>query len=410
MMTQTTTIHERTTSLPKQGNTAIDTPVVPGVKVLGIESKNGRKYPIEVMRKALEKYEGAIVNIDHPAGSEPRSYEDRFGRLTNARMEADGIYADLAYNPKHPLAEGFQWWVQNDPKAIGLSHNAQAKTKMNQEGVEEIEEIVKVDSVDLVAEPATTAGLMECVMRARESRQAIEADTRWDSSLGRVYINLGFGAGSQLISEKVFPDSKQALNWVNNEFKKAVQKKNAIQKKNEKNANPSSADEKWMDNKIEGVVLDYDSKTKKTGPMDEKITEGEFKKGNRMNVKESLNAIEKVISDFQKNIGKAFYDSCKAVPRTGVPKEWHSSLDHGLTASSHPWFGVINEAEKIAKKMYKDYVDRVEDHRAEAKKRGMSESKPTKKLNVTEAKKRKAYKRMLVSEAIKEILTIRKGV
>ena len=38
------------------------------------------------------------------------------------------------------------------------------------------------------------------------------------------------------------------------------------------------------------------------------------------------------------------------------------------------------------------------------------ESKPTKKLNVTEAKKRKAFKRMLVSEAIKEILTIRKGV
>ena len=317
MMSNMTTIYERTASLPKQGDASADSPVVSGVKVLGIESKNGRKYPIEVMRKALKQYEGAIVNIDHPAGSEPRSYEDRFGRLTNARMETDGIYADLAYNPKHPLAEGFQWWVKNDPKAIGLSHNAQAKTKMNQEGVEEIEEIVKVDSVDLVAEPATTAGLMECVMRAKETKQ------------------------------------------------------------------PS---------------IKFRSEAR------------EFKKGNRMNVKESLNAIEKVISDFQKNIGKAFYDSCKAVPRTGVPKEWHGSLDHGLTASSSPWYGVINEAEKIAKKMYKDYVDRVEDHRAEAKKRGMAESKPTKKLNVTEAKKRKAYKRMLVSEAIKEILTIRKGV
>ena len=142
MMSQTKTIHERAFALPK-GEATTDNPVVPGVKVLGIESKNGRRYPLEVMKNALEKYEGAIVNIDHPAGSEPRSYEDRFGRLTNARMESDGIYADLAYNPKHPLAEGFQWWVKNDPKAIGLSHNAQAKTKMNeQDGVEEIEEIV----------------------------------------------------------------------------------------------------------------------------------------------------------------------------------------------------------------------------------------------------------------------------
>lgn len=169
VMSQIVSIHEERNPLPTGAG---DAPMIKGVKVLGVESKNGRKYPVEVMRKALEKYDGAMVNIDHPKGDEPRSYEDRFGRLVNPRLEADGIYADLSYNPKHPLAEGFAWWAANDPSAVGLSHNAQARTKLNREGVEEIEEIVEVTSVDLVAEPATTAGLMECVMKAKAVKES----------------------------------------------------------------------------------------------------------------------------------------------------------------------------------------------------------------------------------------------
>lgn len=169
VMSQIVSIHEERNPLPTGAG---DAPIIKGVKVLGVESKNGRKYPVEVMQKALEKYDGAMVNIDHPKGDEPRSYEDRFGRLVNPRLEADGIYADLSYNPKHPLAEGFAWWAANDPSAVGLSHNAQARTKLNREGVEEIEEIVEVTSVDLVAEPATTAGLMECVIKAKSIVEA----------------------------------------------------------------------------------------------------------------------------------------------------------------------------------------------------------------------------------------------
>lgn len=330
MMTQTTTIHERTTSLPKQGDVSADSPVVSRVKVLGIESKNGRKYPIEVMRKALEKYEGAIVNIDHPAGSEPRSYEDRFGRLTNARMEADGIYADLAYNPKHPLAEGFQWWVKNDPKAIGLSHNAQAKTKMNQEGVEEIEEIVKVDSVDLVAEPATTAGLMECVMKAKR------------------------------ISERC---------WDGYE--------------------PTPGKEPYSKGSCK------------------KETKKEFNKGNRMNVKEG----EAEELGFEKSWMKQIDDSDDLLYKV------LDTLKFALRSHTYRKYVSNNFYTDL-----KNCISKVDSAHRELDLfigKGLNgtysvepkeESKPTKKLNVIEAKKRKAFKRMLVSEAIKEILTIRKGV
>ena len=158
------TLTEDRHSLPAGSSPTRERPVVKGVKVLGKTSRNGRNYPDSVMRKALEKYDGVMVNIDHPKGEGPIKYEARFGRLRNPRMGKDGIYADLHYNPKHPLAEGFAWFAAEDPGAVGLSHNAQARTKMR-EGVEEVEEIVKVDSVDLVAEPASTAGLLESFSR-----------------------------------------------------------------------------------------------------------------------------------------------------------------------------------------------------------------------------------------------------
>ena len=294
MMSNLTTIHERTASLPKQGGASANSPVVSGVKVLGIESKNGRKYPIEVMRKALEKYEGAIVNIDHPAGSEPRSYEDRFGRLTNARIEADGIYADLAYNPKHPLAEGFQWWVKNDPKAIGLSHNAQAKTKMNTEGVEEIEEIVKVDSVDLVAEPATTAGLMECVMKAKKIEEAMKNKENVEEAKEPRKMSL-----SELRSAKNKLDAKSsqlgdkiiAKGWGNFTWSELISKHGndpdvSTQKKlyDELKEIRYQIDRREKGYKPEKEGVSFSSPDSKGGSKKE-TTKG-FKKWNRMNVKE----------------------------------------------------------------------------------------------------------------------------
>jgi hypothetical protein len=56
--------------------------VIRGVKLLGFSSRNGRTYPPEVVRSGVGLYEGAKVNVNHPAGSDPgtpRIYEDRLG-------------------------------------------------------------------------------------------------------------------------------------------------------------------------------------------------------------------------------------------------------------------------------------------------------------------------------------------
>lgn len=136
-------------------------PTIPNCKILGFRSRNNRVYTREAVQAAAAKYEGCKVNLDHNTGSEPRKFSERFGRLVNVRFTPEGLFGDLQYNPAHPLAEAFRWWVAHDPNAIGLSHNATAEVQTTAHGTELVTEIRDVDSVDLVADPATTKGLLE---------------------------------------------------------------------------------------------------------------------------------------------------------------------------------------------------------------------------------------------------------
>ena len=145
--------------------------VIKGVKVLGVESKNGRKYPLSVMEKNLHKYEGAIVALDHVRHDKQRSVTDIFGRIRNPRMTDTGIVADLEYNNQHQFSKAFEYFVKNDPGAVGLSHEAIAKTKMDYKtGDEIVEDIVEVEAVSLVANPATNPkGLFESYNKIMEN-------------------------------------------------------------------------------------------------------------------------------------------------------------------------------------------------------------------------------------------------
>ncbi|MCL6503964.1 MAG: hypothetical protein K6T86_14870 [Pirellulales bacterium] len=136
--------------------------VLRGVKILGLHSRNGRRYLPEALAAAAPLYEGARVNVDHPQGPAPqaRCYRDRLGILRQVRAEADGLYGDLHYNPKHALAEQLLWDAEHAPQNVGLSHHVQARAAYRG-GELVVEAILEVYSVDLVAEPAATRGLFE---------------------------------------------------------------------------------------------------------------------------------------------------------------------------------------------------------------------------------------------------------
>lgn len=143
--------------------------VIHGVKILGLESRNGRRYPAETLARAVALYEGAKVNVNHAGGpAGPRDYRDRIGAIRNVRLRpAEGLFADFHFNPKHALAEQLIWDADNAAENVGFSHNVRAKTARRGDCVE-VEEITRVESVDLVADPATTQGLFESAALAAE--------------------------------------------------------------------------------------------------------------------------------------------------------------------------------------------------------------------------------------------------
>ncbi len=141
--------------------------VIRGVKILGLNSRNGRQYLPEALSRAAALYEGAKVNVNHPKGapSAPRDYQDRIGVIRGVEARTgEGLFGDLYFNPKHILAEQLIWDAEHAPENVGFSHNVQARTA-RRDDIVVVEEITRVQSVDLVADPATTRGLYEATQQ-----------------------------------------------------------------------------------------------------------------------------------------------------------------------------------------------------------------------------------------------------
>ena len=137
--------------------------VIRGVKVLGLESRNGRTYLPEALTQAAPLYEDAKVNVNHPKGNPggPRDYQDRIGTIRHVSLQGgEGLFGDFYFNPKHALAEQLMWDAEHAPENVGFSHNVEARVGRRGEQVV-VEAITRVQSVDLVADPATTRGLFE---------------------------------------------------------------------------------------------------------------------------------------------------------------------------------------------------------------------------------------------------------
>ncbi len=151
-----------------------DKSVIRGIKILGLESKNGRSYSPAGIKAAMSLYEGVRVNVNHPAKGEtnkPRSYADRMGSIKNVSfVEGQGLFGDYHLNPKHKLADQLLWDAENAPENVGFSHNAEGRCA-KRDGKTVVESIISVTSVDLVADPATTRGLYESETTEIEEEQ-----------------------------------------------------------------------------------------------------------------------------------------------------------------------------------------------------------------------------------------------
>lgn len=157
-MSQIKRLTERIAS-PFQGAKANrDTGTIEGVLICGHESANNRDYPAEVFRRDHAVYEGRPVNCDHGRDA---TVDRRFGWFSNVRVGEDGKpRGTLNALKSHPMYERVMEAAERNPALFGFSHVAMCETR-TERGREIVEAIKAVESIDLVAEPATTKGLFE---------------------------------------------------------------------------------------------------------------------------------------------------------------------------------------------------------------------------------------------------------
>jgi hypothetical protein len=147
--------------------------VIYGVKLLGENSRNGRRYKAEAMRKAVGLYEETKMHLNHPGRKEmgeDRRFETWGGVFKNARyVEGKGIFADAHLRKSGEYFEGILEAAEKFPNAVGFSHVADGESKIDGD-TEIIESIREVFSVDLVCDPATTNGFFESTMKTKKKQ------------------------------------------------------------------------------------------------------------------------------------------------------------------------------------------------------------------------------------------------
>lgn len=136
-----------------------------GVRIIAYgESKNRRRYPEAVMRKAVPLYEGAKAFDHHRTQEELQTstIAGLVGTYRNVKATSEGIEADLLLLPSathtaEALDASLKAVEDGLPPLVGLSHDVYGRYKTTTAGgkrIDEAMEIVSVNSADVVADPA----------------------------------------------------------------------------------------------------------------------------------------------------------------------------------------------------------------------------------------------------------------
>lgn len=163
------------------------------VKLLGYESKNGRRY----LQPEASLYEGVKINLDHPEYFSNKSVRDTIGYAESVEVDETGVWGDVVLNPHHEATAQIVWVAENAPRTMGMSHVAytdEVDTHEDEDGDEiPILKVLEVVSVDLVGSPATTNGIFEQKedTQMKERIEALEAEVKaLEASLATAQENL----------------------------------------------------------------------------------------------------------------------------------------------------------------------------------------------------------------------------
>lgn len=189
-MTQQVELRESNTSVPSAVDKAKGIWRIQLIEA-DVQGSSGY-YPAEVLErdgaKAFPK--GTHIYLDHPTWREEEELPERsVDRLAAVQLEdayfADGkdghgLFARVSVRPDQ--RERFEWWTEN--AAVGMSIRALGVKQFNEDTArEEVTELVRGQSVDVVTRAGAGGRLIEMTESARQSAGATSIFSESDKSL-----------------------------------------------------------------------------------------------------------------------------------------------------------------------------------------------------------------------------------
>jgi hypothetical protein len=154
---------ERVTPFAGGARVDRDAGTIGGAVICGPTSINERDYSDGCFGDG-RVYEGVQSFLNHGTGRGGRNAQDLIGWWSGTGLRPDGKPGGVFNVIKsHPYANFVFEVAEKNPSLLGFSHVAECKTRRGPNGREIVEEVRAVESIDLVANPATTKGFFEGV-------------------------------------------------------------------------------------------------------------------------------------------------------------------------------------------------------------------------------------------------------
>lgn len=134
--------------------------VIRNARLLGRDSKNGRRYSDRAMESAMKFYPGMDIRVEHAKrAGQQRGLLETIGYVLDDSVQPgnDGAaYGDLQLFTTNPAAQQILEMAEKNPRVLGLSHDAEAELNGSI-----VEDVTGINSLDFVRRPATNSNLFE---------------------------------------------------------------------------------------------------------------------------------------------------------------------------------------------------------------------------------------------------------
>jgi hypothetical protein len=125
-------------------------------------SKNNRKYTDKALESVKTLGDGTKSFLDHEIGIGTQSVKNLLGEIKSTHKEGSTVYGDLYILKSSPGRDLVFEIAEMMPHLAGFSISGTGKfSEPDDKGIETVEDVVSLQSIDFVGHPATTSSVWE---------------------------------------------------------------------------------------------------------------------------------------------------------------------------------------------------------------------------------------------------------